>query len=513
MPACAPGGATLGGQARSAWFKFVAPATGRVVADTRYSSYNTILSVWTGAPGSFTAVACNNAAIPGATPESFVGFNVTNGTTYFLMVTDASASGAGGTLTFRLDFASVAPANDDWANATVITPAQAATPYSNSVNTILATINTGGHADPTPLCAPAGAANGGIANSVWYSLTPTSGTPVTADTLTSLDDTILSVWTGTPGAFTQVACNDNAGTGPTQVLQSQVSFTATASTTYYFMISSVLGDGGTAFHLNLTSLGPAASVAVAPNPVSFGNQKQGTTSAASTITVTNSGNLAATLTVGTPGRSPGRTPGDFAIATGTTCVASFVLTANGGSCVIKVTFAPGAAGARTATVNVADDAPGSPQQTTLNGTGVLANVGVAPNPVPFGNQSLGTTSAAQTITVTNSGNLASTLTAGTPVTITGTNQGDFAIASGTTCVASFALTANGGSCVIKVTFTPGAAGARTATVNVADDAPGSPQQTTLNGTGGEQCDSLWRRARCLLGTRSREPRARHQRSH
>ena len=49
MPACAPSGATLSGQARSAWFKFVAPASGRVVADTRYSSYNTILSVWTGA--------------------------------------------------------------------------------------------------------------------------------------------------------------------------------------------------------------------------------------------------------------------------------------------------------------------------------------------------------------------------------------------------------------------------------------------------------------------------------
>ena len=120
-------------------------------------------------------MACNNAAISGATPESFVGFPVTSGTTYFLMVTDASASGAGGTLTFRLDFASAPPANDDWANATVIPPAS--TPYSNSVNTILATINTGGHADPTPLCALAGAANGGIANSVWYSFTPTSGTP------------------------------------------------------------------------------------------------------------------------------------------------------------------------------------------------------------------------------------------------------------------------------------------------------------------------------------------------
>ena len=191
-----------------------------------------------------------------------------------------------------------------------------------------------------------------------------------------------------------------------------------------------------------------------------GNQTPGTTSAAQTITVTNSGNLASTLTAGTPVTITGTNQGDFAIASGTTCVASFVLTANGGSCVIKVTFTPGAAGARTATVNVADDAPGSPQQTTLNGTGVVSNVILAPNPVSFGNQKQGTTSTASTITVTNNGTLNATLTAGTPVTITGTNPGDFAIASGTTCVASFVSTANGGSCVIKVTFAPGAAGAR-----------------------------------------------------
>ncbi len=99
-PACG-GGST----SKSAWFKFIAPATGKVMADTRFSGYNTILSVWTGAPGSFVSVACNNAGIPGTSPESVAGFNVTSGTTYYLMVTDTG--GAGGVLTFSLDFASV----------------------------------------------------------------------------------------------------------------------------------------------------------------------------------------------------------------------------------------------------------------------------------------------------------------------------------------------------------------------------------------------------------------------
>ena len=69
-PACAPGAATQGGKARSAWFKFVAPATGIVVANTRYSTYPTIVSAWTGTTGSFVAVAagCNSGNIPGTAP-------------------------------------------------------------------------------------------------------------------------------------------------------------------------------------------------------------------------------------------------------------------------------------------------------------------------------------------------------------------------------------------------------------------------------------------------------------
>jgi hypothetical protein len=275
-PACAPGTATLSGKARSAWFKFVAPATGNVVASTRYSGYATILSVWTGAPGSFTAVGgvlgCNSGNIPGTSPaQSFVSFGVTNGTTYYLMVTDASASGAGGTLTFSLDFASAAPANDNIGSATVVTAPAAGTGYSNTVNTILATPHLAAPADPTPPCAPTGAVIGGIENSVWYTFTPASSTPITADTLTSDYDTILSVWTGTPGSLVAVAgaCNDNAGTGATQVLQSQVSFNATGGTQYYFMVSSVLGDGGTTnFHLNLTATqaGPAAKLGFTTQP-------------------------------------------------------------------------------------------------------------------------------------------------------------------------------------------------------------------------------------------------------
>ncbi len=242
-PPCASGS-----KARSVWFTATPPVSGRVIFDTRFSNYTTIVSGWTGTPGSLVAVpgACFSGNVAGTTPATLVGVPVTAGTKYYMMVSDASATGAGGTLTFSLDFQQSAPANDDSLNAIVIAPASL--PYSNTVNTIQATPNTN-RPDPLPPCA-AGAAGSGQDNSVWYSFTPTSSGTVTADTLTSPYDTILNVTSGSPTG-TQVACNNDAGTG---VAQSQVSFAAASGTTYFFMVSSFLGDGGTTnFHLKVSA--------------------------------------------------------------------------------------------------------------------------------------------------------------------------------------------------------------------------------------------------------------------
>jgi hypothetical protein len=221
------------------WVEFTAPATGKVVADTRFSSYTTILSAWTistplpSSTATFAPVACNTANVPsaGAQPaESLITFPVTSGTTYYLMVTDAGA-GSGGTLTFSLDFASAAPANDAFANATNI----AAAPFTTTENTIQATANTGGQNDPVPACASgAGLVGSGDANSVWFKFTAPSAGTITADALTSPYETILTAVTGAPGSFTQVACNVSATTG---IAQSQVSFAATSGTQYFFMVS------------------------------------------------------------------------------------------------------------------------------------------------------------------------------------------------------------------------------------------------------------------------------------
>ncbi|MFN0299593.1 MAG: choice-of-anchor D domain-containing protein [Burkholderiales bacterium] len=95
----------------------------------------------------------------------------------------------------------------------------------------------------------------------------------------------------------------------------------------------------------------------------------------------------------------------------------------------------------------------------------------------FGNQSLSTTSAAQTVTVTNSGSNTVTLTA---IALGGNNPNEFARLG--TCANGLALAA-GSTCTITATFTPALLGARNASVALVHSGAGSPQQIALSGNG------------------------------
>jgi hypothetical protein len=436
-PSCAPGTATLGGKARSVWFELVAPANGTAVVNTRFSSYTTILSAFTGSPTSLTAVAgaCASGNVPaaGASPaESLIKFTVTNGTVYYIMVTDASAGGAGGTLTYSLDFASTVPANDDNATPTVIAPASL--PYSNTENTILATANTNGHTDPVPPCASgAGLASSGQANSVWYSFTPTSSGTVTADTLTSPYETILNVTSGTANG-TQVACNVSAGSG---IAQSQVSFAATSGTTYFLMVSAFLGDGGTTnFHLTF-STGPANP---APTLTSISPTSATAGGAAFTLTLTGTNFIAGSLV--NFGTNPQLTP-TSQTATQLQVTVPTTDIATGGTVNVSVfNPAPGGGTSSTQTFTINNPVPTittlSPSSATAGGAGFTLTVNgtnfVAGSTVNFNGSARTTTfvSATQLTAAITAGDIA---TAGTP-TVTVTNA---APGGGTSAGATFTV--------------------------------------------------------------------------
>ena len=93
----------------------------------------------------------------------------------------------------------------------------------------------------------------------------------------------------------------------------------------------------------------------------------------------------------------------------------------------------------------------------------------------FGNLFVHTTSASQTITLSDMGTAPLSIS---QIAITGANSGDFAQSNN--CGTSLA---GAGSCTITVTFTPAATGPRSAAITVTDSAAGSPHTASLSGTG------------------------------
>jgi hypothetical protein len=232
----------------------------------------------------------------------------------------------------------------------------------------------------------------------------------------------------------------------------------------------------TANILNAFSSGGGASapaVTLAPTSLSFGNQRTGTTSATQSVTLTNSGNAALTISgIAVTGTNSA----DFAQTNN--CPISPSTLAAGASCTISATFTPGAAGSRSASVTITDNASGSPHTVGLSGAGTAPAVTLTPTSLTFAGQTVGTTSAAQSSTLRNSGTAPLTISS---IVMAGTNSADFAQTN--TCPLSPATLAVNATCTISVTFTPGATGSRTANVSVSDDATGSPHSLGLSGTG------------------------------
>src|SRR5207245_9045249 len=83
---------------------------------------------------------------------------------------------------------------------------------------------------------------------------------------------------------------------------------------------------------------------------------------------------------------------------------------------------PTAAGSRSATLTVTDNASNNPQTAGVSGTGASLPV-LSPSPVPdFGNQNLGPHSAPKAVTLSNPSGTALSITS---IGFTGTNPGDF----------------------------------------------------------------------------------------
>ena len=201
-----------------------------------------------------------------------------------------------------------------------------------------------------------------------------------------------------------------------------------------------------------------------------------------TVTVRNTGTLDLT---GLAVTRSGTNTSDFVLsALGATTLAA------GAETTFTVTFTPAAAGSRSAALQIAsNDSDENPFDITLGGTGVvglLAPEIVVEEPLDtvlvdgaaalaFGNSNIGTP-IIKTVTIRNTGTADLT---GLAVSNSGTNASDFAVSAlGSTTLAPGADTS------FTMTFTPAAAGSRSASLQIAsNDADENPFDITLDGTG------------------------------
>jgi hypothetical protein len=216
-------------------------------------------------------------------------------------------------------------------------------------------------------------------------------------------------------------------------------------------------------HDTVTLLTQIPSVNLSPMSLSFVNQVVGTASAPQTVILTNASNVQLQIS------SIAITGTNSAVFTQTdTCPSTLGAGAN---CAISVMYTPTLVGTNTATLTVSDSGAPSTQAVALSGNSIGPVVNLSSGSLSFGNQVVGTVSASQFLTLTNTGTISLAISSIVA-------NGNFSQTN--TCGASVGV---GGSCTITVRFDPSTTGVRTGAISITDNAGPPTQSIRLSGIG------------------------------
>jgi hypothetical protein len=313
------------------------------------------------------------------------------------------------------------------------------------------------------------------ATSLSFPSTQVGSTSTLPVTITNSGSGTLSVSSisntgASPSQFTHTS---NCGGNPLAANASctaQVIFAPTAAGTFTATLNIVDNATGSPQTISLSGTGTGGpAVSLSTTSLTFPATQIGS-SGTLPVTVTNTGSANLTVSlISNTGANP-------SLFTHTSNCGNGVSIAPSSSCTIQVIFTPTAAGSFTATLNIKDNAAGSPQTVSLSGTATAGPaVSLSTNSLTFPSTQVGSTSTLP-ITVTNTGSANLTVSM---ISNTGANPSLFTHTS--TCGNGVSI-APGGNCTIQVIFTPTASGSFTATLNIKDNAAGSPQTVSLSGT-------------------------------
>ncbi len=258
-----------------------------------------------------------------------------------------------------------------------------------------------------------------------------------------------------------------------------ITFTPSATGTFSAAVNVTDNSGNLAGAVQTIPLTGTATAAapllnISPMALAFAAQAVGSTSGNQTVTVVNQGsgtlNISAIGITGSGASSFGIVP-----AGSNPCPSSGTL-APSASCTVTINFTPLSSGTKNASLSLSDNAAGSPQTISLTGTAVAPAITLSASSLAFGAQPAGTASTPQNVTLSNSGTTSLGISG---IVLNGANPTDFIETNN--CPQSLGVSA---SCLITVKFDPAASGpaSRTASINVSDNAPQSPQAIALTGT-------------------------------
>jgi hypothetical protein len=315
--------------------------------------------------------------------------------------------------------------------------------------------------------------------------TITSNTPNPSTVNQAVTISFKVTGSGTPtGTVTVTASTGGScsGTLSSGAGSCTITFTSPASPT---LTAAYAGDGnfngGTSTGVSQTVNAISSTLKISPTSLNFGTVYYDQIGV-QLVTLTNTGTTPITIS-SVKITTPGNAIADFGEIT--VCIPYIPSMPGtlqpGKACTIAVGFLDSSKifspTASTATIAITDNAAGSPQLIPLSLTVINPQASLGASSLSFATQKVGTTSAAKTVTLTNTGN--------TPLTLgTLTVSGNFALVSGsgTTC-SNNGTVAAGASCSINVTFKPTAKGNNTGSVKITDNALSSPQSISLSGTG------------------------------
>ena len=204
--------------------------------------------------------------------------------------------------------------------------------------------------------------------------------------------------------------------------------------------------------------------------LTFGPTAEGSTSAAQSFTVQNTGTKTLNLTgFGLTGNNA------TSFTYSTTCQSRL---GAGSRCSVSVRFAPKTSpGTLEASLDIRSNAISGPSSVSLSGQATTPPpvLQLSATSVAFGSVGTSTTSGPRTIVVSNLGK--GTLNVGTVAL----SNGGFGFNFSNGC--SGAQLVQNGSCTIGVTFTPASAGAKSDTLRITTNASTTPASVALTGTG------------------------------